>query len=84
MTLLHGGFHHPVLREWQTSQHLSRSSLIYPVFVSDQCDVQEEISSMPGQYRYGINRLEAALRPLVEHGLSTILLFGVVSGGKVS
>lgn len=33
---------------------------------------------MPGVYRYGINQLRAHLEPLVEKGLSSLLLFGVL------
>ena len=32
---------------------------------------------MPGQCRYGVNKLEAAVAPLVENGLKAVLLFGV-------
>lgn len=32
---------------------------------------------MPGQSRYGINTLKAALEPLVAKGLKTVLIFGV-------
>ena len=32
---------------------------------------------MPGQARYGINKLRDALKPLVEKGLKTVLIFGV-------
>ena len=32
---------------------------------------------MPGQARYGINTLRDALKPLVEKGLKTVLVFGV-------
>lgn len=32
---------------------------------------------MPNQYRWGINRLEEFLGPLVERGLASVILFGV-------
>ena len=32
---------------------------------------------MPGQARYGINKLRDAIKPLVEKGLKTVLIFGV-------
>lgn len=44
---------------------------------SDDPDAVQQIKSMPGQYRYGVNRLEEALRPLVAKGLKAVLLFGV-------
>lgn len=33
----------------------------------------------PSLYRYGVNRLEEMLRPLVEEGLRCVLVFGVPS-----
>jgi porphobilinogen synthase len=84
---LHSSYHHEVLRQWQSAgcTHLSAYSFIYPIFVTDDPDAEEEITSLPGQKRYGINRLESALRPLVEKGLKTVLIFGVPkSAQKVS
>ena len=43
----------------------------------DEDDAVQEITSMPGQARYGINKLRDALKPLVEKGLKTVLIFGV-------
>lgn len=51
---------------------------MYPIFVTDANDKKTEISSMPGQYRWSVDRLEELLEPLVEDGLRSIILFGVV------
>ena len=51
--------------------------LIYPIFLSDDDDAEEVISSLPGQKRWGMNKLEGFLRPLVEKGLKSVILFGV-------
>ena len=32
---------------------------------------------MPNQYRWGVNRLDEFLGPLVERGLRSVILFGV-------
>lgn len=45
---------------------------------SENDDALEEIASMPGVSRFGINRLRAHLEPLVPKGLSSLLLFGVI------
>lgn len=77
-SLLHSGYFHPVLRSWQTSATaFDSSSLIYPVFVTDNPDAVEPINSLPGQARYGVNKLKEVLQPLVEDGLKCILIFGV-------
>lgn len=74
---LHGGYFHPILRKWQGNVSLDPSKLMYPLFIIEDDDKIEEIPSMPDVYRYGINKLEAALKPLVEKGLSSVMLFGV-------
>lgn len=42
-------------------------------------DAVEEIASMPGVKRYGIDQLGKMLEPLVAKGLSSILLFGTIT-----
>ncbi|KAJ9078956.1 Aminolevulinate dehydratase [Entomophthora muscae] len=77
LSLLHSGYHHATLREWQVGKTISKSCLIYPIFVSDQDDLQEPIASLPGQFRWGINKLEGFFKPLVAKGLKSIMIFGV-------
>ncbi|XP_019365931.1 PREDICTED: delta-aminolevulinic acid dehydratase [Gavialis gangeticus] len=79
-SILHSGYFHPILRSWQTTATaFDASNLIYPIFVTDNPDAEEPIASLPGQARYGVNRLEGMLRPLVEDGLKCVLIFGVPS-----
>lgn len=76
---LHSGYSHDVMRKWQSGRSpLSAENLMYPVFVIDEDDVQE-IASMPGVCRYGVDGLIIALRPLVDNGLQSVLVFGVPS-----
>ncbi|KAE8140620.1 hypothetical protein BDV38DRAFT_240037 [Aspergillus pseudotamarii] len=49
---------------------------IYPVFLSADPDLEEPITSLPNQYRRGINKLIPFLAPLVARGLHSIILFG--------
>lgn len=51
--------------------------LIYPIFISDDPDAEQVISSLPGQKRWGLNKLEGFLAPLVKKGLKGVILFGV-------
>jgi porphobilinogen synthase len=51
--------------------------LMYPIFITDDPEAEVEIPTLPGQKRWGINRLEGFLRPLVEKGLKSVILFGV-------
>jgi len=48
------------------------------VFVVDGQAKQEPIDSMPGQYRYSIDTLCEALKPVVDSGVNSVLLFGVL------
>ena len=41
---------------------------------------REEISSLPGVHRWGCDSVLGFLQPLVEDGLSSVLLFGVIGG----
>ncbi|TQN65286.1 Delta-aminolevulinic acid dehydratase [Colletotrichum shisoi] len=74
---LHGGYFHPLARSWQAERQLTKSMLIYPLFVSDQDDEEALIPSLPGQYRRGINKTMAYLETLVRKGLRSVMLFGV-------
>ncbi|KAK3894069.1 hypothetical protein Pcinc_002171 [Petrolisthes cinctipes] len=50
---------------------------MYPIFIVDDGDAVQPVSSLPGVNRYGVNKLAAFLEPLVNNGLSSVLLFGV-------
>lgn len=76
-SLLHGGYHHPLARQWQAERQLTKDMLIYPLFVTDNDDEETLIPSLPGQYRRGVNKLLPFLEPLVHKGLKSVMLFGV-------
>lgn len=48
------------------------------IIISEADNESQEIPSMPGVHRYGINKLQEHLEKLVAKGLSSILLFGVI------
>lgn len=50
---------------------------MYPIFITDDPDAEVAIPTLPGQKRWGINRLEGFLKPLIEKGLRSVILFGV-------
>ncbi|MCL1917327.1 MAG: porphobilinogen synthase [Peptococcaceae bacterium] len=58
----------------ETRIHLDR--LVYPMFVIPGKDLTEEISAMPGVFRYSVDRLVEEVSYLVELGLKSLLLFG--------
>jgi porphobilinogen synthase len=56
---------------------MDKSSLIYPMFVVEGTNIREEIPSMPGQYRYSLDRLEEKLTSLADCGIKAVMLFGI-------
>ncbi|KAJ3255934.1 hypothetical protein HK103_005850 [Boothiomyces macroporosus] len=77
-SLLHSGYQHPLTRAWQNDgKVLTKSNLVFPIFIHDKADVKEPINSLPGQFRYGINTLKESFEPLVKKGLACVLIFGV-------
>lgn len=77
---LHPSLGHCTTRSWQSKgAKLTKSSLIYPVFIHSHADLVVEIPAMPGQYRHGINTIKATFTPLIAKGLKCVLIFGVPS-----
>lgn len=59
---------------------MSQSHRLVQLLVNrDNENAVEEISSMPEQFRYGVNRVVDALKPVVAKSLKAVLLFGVPS-----
>jgi len=80
---LHSSYSSTTLKQWQSVDSLTAVNIMYPVFVTDVDDSKEEIKAMPGQYRWGCDKLHELLDPLVRKGLRSILLFGVLSDSKL-
>jgi porphobilinogen synthase len=56
---------------------LNVKDLIYPLFLVEGENIKEAVDSMPGVYRYSIDRLDDILPEVEESGVSGLLLFGV-------
>lgn len=67
----------PTIRGMVIETRVSADTLIYPLFVVEGENVKEEISSMPGQYRYSIDRIGEELDKVCLAGVQSILLFGI-------
>ena len=65
------------LRRMVRETRADAASLIYPMFVVEGTNVKEEISSMPGQYRWSLDRLPEKLDELRDAGVSAFMLFGI-------
>lgn len=69
----------PLFRNWSSNNtSITADSLMYPIFLIEDDNGKEEINSMPGVHRYGINQLILFLEKLVQNKLKSVLLFGVI------
>lgn len=66
-----------VIREMVRETRVSVNSLIYPIFMAEGENIHEEILSVPGQYRWSIDRVDELLDSVVASGVRSILLFGI-------
>ena len=67
----------PQLRELVRETYLQASNFIAPLFVVHGAGIKEEISSMPGQYRYSVDLLVEHCKELESLGVCGVILFGI-------
>lgn len=65
------------LRKMVRETRMDKSSLIYPMFIKEGAGLEEEIPTMPGQYRYSIDRMPYALEKLQKAGVGSVMFFGI-------
>ncbi|MCD8075681.1 MAG: porphobilinogen synthase [Lachnospiraceae bacterium] len=66
-----------LLRKMVRETRVDASSLIYPIFVKEGTGIREEIPTMPGQYRYSVDRMGEKLQSLLDAGVSSVMFFGI-------
>lgn len=75
---LHPSYNSSVTRAW-FSKKPSVSNLIYPIFVSEDANEESSFETIPGISRFGYKKVVEYLKPLVSKGLTSILLFGILT-----
>ncbi|MFA6708758.1 MAG: porphobilinogen synthase [Fusobacterium sp.] len=65
------------LREMVKNVTINLDELIYPIFIEEGDNIKEEIKSMPGQYRFSLDKLPEELKELNELGIKSLLIFGI-------
>ena len=65
------------LRKMVRETRMDKSSLMYPMFVMEGENKEEEIPSMTGQYRYSLDRLPYKLEQLSKAGVGSVMFFGI-------
>jgi porphobilinogen synthase len=63
------------LRKLVSENELNTSDLILPIFIRDGKNKIEEIKSMPGVYRYTIDKLNTILNEVIKNNILLISLF---------
>lgn len=65
------------LRSMVRETRISKSDLIYPVFVVEGENIKNPVESMPNVYQYSLDRMDEILNEVEKSGISGILIFGV-------
>ncbi len=66
-----------ILRRTVRETRISADSLVYPMFVIEGDNIKEEIPTMPGQYRWSIDRMGEIISQMRASGVRRIMLFGI-------
>ena len=67
------------LRDLVRETYLKTEQLIYPLFIAENIDVPQEISSMPGIKQWPLAYVGQEANRILELGISAVLLFGIPS-----
>lgn len=66
-----------ILRKMVRETRVDKSSLVYPMFITEGCNIKEEIPSMTGQYRYSVDKMGEQLEALLQSGVTNVMFFGI-------
>jgi porphobilinogen synthase len=67
----------PAMRNLVRETYLHANDFIYPIYAVEGENKKEEISSMPGVFRYSLDRLEEEIEEVVNLGIQSVIVFGV-------
>ena len=65
------------MRDFVAETAVRREALVYPLFVCAGENVKEEVASMPGVFRYSVDRLSEVLEEMLALGIRSTMLFGI-------
>lgn len=65
------------IRRLVRETELKKSDLIYPIFIEEGENIKTPIESMPGIFRYSIDRLDEILLQIKNSEIAGILVFGI-------
>ena len=65
------------IRRLVRENHISVDDLIYPLFIEEGENIKKEIPSMPGIYRWSLDRIDEELDQVSNLDIPAVLLFGI-------
>jgi porphobilinogen synthase len=65
------------IRKSVRETQLKISDFIYPLFIEEANNIKKEIVSMPGIFRYSLDRINEELDEVVALGIKSVILFGI-------
>ena len=70
------------LIELVSETNLTSKDLIQPIFIKENFEGKEEIESMPGIFRFGLNHVLSEIEELINANINAIAVFPVIESSK--
>ena len=70
------------LIELVSETNLTSKDLIQPIFIKENFEGKEQIESMPGIFRFGLNHVLIEIEELINVGINAIAVFPVIESSK--
>ena len=70
------------LIELVSETNLTSKDLIQPIFIKENFEGKEEIESMPGIFRFGLNHVLSEIKEVINAGINAIAVFPVIESSK--
>ena len=70
------------IRQTLQETWLRKEDLVYPIFLTEDRNAKQEISAMPGQYRWGLDSIDEVLEHALKLGVQSFALFPVINDSK--
>jgi len=67
----------PAIRDMVRETRLDAADFIYPLFVCPGTGIKNEISAMPGNYHFSVDRVVEEAGAASEEGVRSVILFGI-------
>ena len=65
------------LRALVRENHVGIGDLVYPLFIIEGNGIKQEITSMPGIFRFSVDQLPQEVEEIAKLGIPAVLLFGI-------